>query len=216
VSIRNEDARLAMVSMRAGVCRWLATTACLIGLTVGAAPAGQAQPDDDVDNVAGAPVSADPLPPPAGDLRGNKPEADLPIPPKSTPFPDAGPILQSYQRQQPSEFFTASNEGVWFSTPLGLNCGIWDRGGFGCAGSIPGAPQGDTHIGWVTGNIVTRYDPLLSFQFPPGRAERMLPPRSYVEYNGTRCATMTDNSTYCAHGPYRFFITPTKTFLSPP
>lgn len=207
---------MARMRRSSHVHRLLATTACLVVWAVGLAPGGHAEPDDGADNVSGAPVSADPLPPPSGDLRGQKPPADLPIPPKATPFPDTDIILQSYQRHQPDEFFTASNEGVWFSTPLGLNCGIWDRGGFGCAGDIPGAPEGTTHIGWVTGNIVMRYDPLLSLQFPPGRAERVLPPRSYVEYNGTTCATTTDNSTYCVRGPFRFFVTPTRTFLSPP
>jgi hypothetical protein len=127
--------------------------------------------------------------------------------------------VRNFERRQPVEFFTASNEGVWFSTPLGLNCGIWDRGSFGCTGDIRGAPSGTTRIGWITGSIVTRYDaydPLLKLQFPPGRAERMLPPRSYVEYNGTRCVTTTDTSTYCTHGPFQFMVTPSRTFLSPP
>jgi hypothetical protein len=140
-----------------------------------------------------------------------------PSPP--SPYPDAAFITAFYERRQASEFFTASNEGVWFTTPLGLNCGIWDRGSFGCTGDIRGAPPGTTRIGWVNGNIVTRYDaydPLLSLQFPPGQAERPLPTRTYVEYNGTRCVTTVDTSTYCARGPFRFLVTPTKTFLSPP
>lgn len=114
------------------------------------------------------------------------------------------------------DYFTSSAGGVWFSTPLGLNCGIWDRGSFGCTGDIRGATSGTTNIGWVNGNIVTRHDPLLGVQFPPGRAERDLPPRSYIEYNGTRCTTMTDTSTYCSRGPFKFFVTPTRTYLSPP
>jgi hypothetical protein len=99
---------------------------------------------------------------------------------------------------------------------MGLNCGIWDRGSFGCSGDIHGAPPGTTHIGWMNGNVVTRYDWLLTFQFPPGRAERELAPRSYIQYNGTTCATMADASTYCSRGPYKFFVTATQTWLSPP
>lgn len=145
--------------------------------------------------------------------------ADTLSDPPPSPYPDHALILTSYDRRDPSEFFTASGAGVWFLSPLGLNCGIWDRGSFGCAGDIPGAPQGTSHIGWVNGNIVTRYDrfdPLLRFQFPSARAERALPPRSYVSYNGTTCTTMADTSIYCARRPFRFFITPTRTWLSPP
>lgn len=204
---------------RMRLCRWSATTALLIGVAVGAAPVGHAQPENDVDDLAGAASSDEPLPAPSGDLVGVKPPADTLPPPPATPYPDVGLIVRSYERRQPGEFFTASNEGVWFSTPLGLNCGIWDRGSFGCTGDIRGAPPGTTHIGWVNGNIVTRYDsydPLLPMQFPPGRAERMLPPRSFVEYNGTRCTTMADSSTFCARGSFQFLVTPTTTILSPP
>jgi hypothetical protein len=134
----------------------------------------------------------------------------------SSPYPSSYLILNYYDKVKYDDYFTHSAGGVWFSTPLGLNCGIWDRGSFGCTGDIRGAPPGTTNVGWVNGNIVTRYDWLLGVQFPPGRAERDLPTRSYIEYNGTRCATMADTSTYCARGPYRFFVTPTQTWLSPP
>jgi hypothetical protein len=193
------------------VFRWLAALACVIGVAVCTAPTGYAQPDE---------PSPDPL---AADAQPAAPAAPaIPADPGSslsTSYPDGDLILRSYDRRDPAEFFTASNEGVWFSTPLGLNCGIWDRGSFGCTGDIRGAPPGTTRIGWVNGNIVTRYDshdPLLRFQFPPGRAEQTLPPRSYVEYNGTTCATMADTSTYCKRGPFRFLVTPTHTVLSPP
>jgi len=132
------------------------------------------------------------------------------------PYPDANLIIRYYDSVRYDDYFTNSAGGVWFSTPLGLNCGIWDRGSFGCMGDIRGAPPGTTNIGWVNGNIVTRYDWLLGVQFPSGRAERELPPRSYIEYNGTRCATMADSSTFCSRGPYKFFVTPTQTWLSPP
>jgi hypothetical protein len=134
----------------------------------------------------------------------------------SSPYPSAYLILNYYDKVKYDDYFTSSAGGVWFSTPLGLNCGIWDRGSFGCTGDIRGAPPGTTNVGWVDGNIVTRYDWLLGVQFPPARAERDLLPRNYIEYNGTRCATMADSSTYCSRGPYRFFVAPTQTWLSPP
>ena len=137
-------------------------------------------------------------------------------PPRPNPFPNDNLIIRYYDLVHYDDYFTASAGGVWFSTPLGLNCGIWDRGSFGCTGDIRGAPPGTTNIGWVNGNIVTRYDWLLGVQFPPGQAERALDPRSYIEYNGTRCATMADSSTFCSRGPYKFYVTPTQTWLSPP
>lgn len=132
------------------------------------------------------------------------------------PFPDYKHIVRYYHEVKYDDYFTGSSGGVWFSTPLGLNCGIWDRGSFGCTGDIRGAPPGTTNIGWVNGNIVTRYDWLLGVQFPPGRAERDLPPSSYINYNGTVCATMADTSTYCRRGPYKFLVTQTRSWLAPP
>ncbi|MGV0739764.1 hypothetical protein ABQF35_25470 [Mycobacterium syngnathidarum] len=135
---------------------------------------------------------------------------------ESSPYPPTYLILDYYDKVKYDDYFTSNVGGVWFSTPLGLNCGIWDRGSFGCSGDIRGAPPGTNNIGWVNGNIVTRYDGLLAAQIPLGRAERELAPRTYIEYNGTRCATMADMSTYCSRGPFRFFVTPTRTWLSPP
>jgi hypothetical protein len=135
---------------------------------------------------------------------------------ETSPFPAAYFILNHYDKVKYDDYFTSSSGGVWFSTPLGLNCGIWDRGSFGCTGDIRGAPPGTTNVGWITGQIQARYDWALGLQFPPGRAERELPPRSFIEYNGTRCATMADSSTYCSRGQFRVFVTPTRTWLAPP
>lgn len=202
------------------VRRWSAALVLLAGTALSAAPIGSADPQDvgGYDDSQEA-LAADPLPPPSDDLAGEKPPGDSMPPIDPGPFPDVDLIVGFYDSRRASDFFTASNEGVWFSTPLGLNCGIWDRGSFGCTGDIRGAPPGTTRVGWVNGNIVTRYDafdPLLRFQFPPGRAEQPLPPRNYVDYNGTRCATMADGSTYCARGAFRFYLTADKTWLSPP
>lgn len=132
-----------------------------------------------------------------------------------SPYPAAYLILDYYEKVKYDDYFTTTSGGVWFSTPLGLNCGIWDRGAFACQGDIRGAP-GTTNVGWVSGQIRMRTDPGFIVLTPPGRAQRELPARSFIEYNGTRCATMADTSTYCSRGPFRFFITPTRTWLSPP
>lgn len=133
----------------------------------------------------------------------------------TSPYPPDYFLINYYDEVKYDDYFTSSSGGVWFSTPLGLNCGIWDRGAFGCTGDLPGAPD-MTNVGWVSGQIRMRTDSGFAFLTPPGRAERDLPPRSYIQYNGTRCATMADMSTYCSRGPFRFFITPTQTWLSPP
>ena len=135
----------------------------------------------------------------------------------TSPFPVTNLIINYYDKVKYDDYFTSSSGGVWFSTPLGLNCGIWDRGAFACTGDIRGAPDGSTNVvGWVSGQIRMRWDPSFTILMPPGRAERDLPPRTYIEYNGTRCATMVDTSTYCQRGPFRFFVTPTRTWLAPP
>ena len=133
----------------------------------------------------------------------------------TSPYPDDELIVTSYDRLDPGEFVVDGSPGIWFLSPTGLNCGIWYQGSFGCAGDIPGAPPGTTHIGWFNGNLVVRDDGGVAFQFPAGQAQQTLPPRSYVTYNGTTCVAMADTSTYCNRGPYRFFVTPTGTWLSP-
>jgi len=126
----------------------LAATACVIGLVLLASPAAHAEP-------AGGPSGG---PPPS-------------------PFPDANLILRYYDLVRYDDYFTDSVGGVWFSTPLGLNCGIWDRGSFGCTGDIRGAPAG-----YEQHRLDHRTDrtPLRpgtgSSVFPPGRAQRDLPP----------------------------------------
>ena len=93
----------------------------------------------------------------------------------------------------------------------------WDRGAFACTGDIRGAAEGSTNVvGWVSGQIRMRSDPSFTVLMPPGIAERDLPLRHFIEYNGTRCATMADTSTYCQRGAFRFFVTPTRTWLAPP
>jgi hypothetical protein len=135
----------------------------------------------------------------------------------NSPFPVTNLIINTYEKVKYDDYFTSSSGGVWFSTPLGLNCGIWDRGAFACTGDIRGAPEGSTNVvGWVSGQIRMRWDPSFTILMPPGRAERELPLRNYIEYNGTRCTTMADTSTYCQRGPFRFFVTTTRTWLAPP
>lgn len=190
--------------------RWLGIITMVLGVVLGTAPMGHAQPTSDGDQTGTDQT---------GEVQVQRPKEAEPTGADFSPFPEYEIILDSYTQRNPADFFTASHEGVWFMTPLGLNCGIWDRGSFGCTGDIRGAPPGTTEIGWQNGNIVTRYDandPLFRIKFAHGQAEQALPLRNYVSYNGTTCATMSDTSTYCVRGPFKFFVTPTRTWLSPP
>lgn len=72
----------------------------------------------------------------------------------------------------------------------------------------------DAHnIAWYNGNRGVHYGWTAAIQFPAGRAQQTLPPRSYVTYESTTCATTPDSSTYCEHGDFRFLITPTQTWF---
>ncbi|MFC3774133.1 hypothetical protein [Mycolicibacterium holsaticum] len=105
--------------------------------------------------------------------------------------------------------------GYWFTTAQGLNCGIWFRGSFGCSGDIPGAPAGVHQIGWITGDTKAHYDWTLAVRFPQGpRGSAAIPPLSFIDVEGTKCATTVDYDTYCERGPARFLITATHTWLS--
>lgn len=131
-----------------------------------------------------------------------------------TPYPTADLILTNYHRVAPEDYFIPGNYGVYFLSPTGLNCGIWLWGSFGCTGDLPGAPPGVNRIGWFNGEQRVHYDWTVAIQFPNTQAFNVLPPQSYIVWNETMCATMTDSSTYCKRGGNRFFITPRGTYLN--
>lgn len=139
--------------------------------------------------------------------------ADPPDASPPNPFPDIAEIAAWYDQLPPEDFLIPDHPDVWFLTPSGLNCGIWFWGGFGCSGDIPGAPPGDTHIAWFNGNRAVHHGWTAAIQFPPGQAVRTLPPRSYVTYNSTTCATTPEGYTYCRHGEFKLLITPQGTWF---
>lgn len=139
--------------------------------------------------------------------------ADPPADPPANRFPDIDYISAWYNRMEPDAFVAAGYPGVWFLTPSGLSCGIWDRGGFGCSGDIPGAAPGDNHIAWFNGNRAVHHGWTAAMQFPAGQADQTLPPRSYLTYNSTTCAITPDSNTYCSHGEFKFLITPAGTWF---
>jgi hypothetical protein len=130
----------------------------------------------------------------------------------TSPYPDLGVITQYYTQLPPEQFFIPGHYGVWFLTPTGINCGIWDRGGFGCSGDIPGAPPGVSQIGWFNGNRAVHYGWTADIQFRRGQAQIPLPPRSYVTFNETTCVVTSDSNTYCTHGAFRFIMSAVGTW----
>lgn len=135
-------------------------------------------------------------------------------PEESVPQAEPWPNIRYYDRLDPNAFVLPG--GIWFRAPTGQSCGIWGLGNFGCAGPIPGAPAGTTHIGWIDGDRAVHYDWSMAVRFPPTQAQQPLPPRSSITHQGTTCAVTPDNFTYCERGPLRFLIEPTRTWLSPP
>jgi hypothetical protein len=129
------------------------------------------------------------------------------------PFPDMGHVFAWYDEFESDSLFLADRPGVWFLSPTGLNCGIWDRGSFGCTGNVPGASPGGDHIAWFNGNRSVHYGWTAAIQFPAGQAAVTLPPRSYVTYNSTTCAVKPDSSVYCGHGEFKFLMTATETWF---
>lgn len=132
------------------------------------------------------------------------------------PAPDPFPDLTYYEELDADAFRVPNNDGVWFLSPTGQNCGIWGWGSFGCAGNVPGAPPGTSHIGWIDGDRAVHYDWSVGVRFPGTRAHRPLPPHNYIKWEGTTCAVTRDDRTYCERGPLRFVIEPTRTWLSAP
>lgn len=104
--------------------------------------------------------------------------------------------------------------GYWFVTAQGLDCGIWFRGSFGCAGDIPGMQPGIHEIGWITGDTRVHYDWTLAARFPATRGSVSIPALTYISVGGTKCGTTLDGSTYCEHGPYRMLIAQTHAWLN--
>ena len=160
-----------------------------------------------------------PLPPPPEPLAAEQPAPPPPPPDAQAPAPEPEepnpwPDIRYYDKLNANIF--ALPGGVWFLAPAGQTCGIWGRGNFGCTGDIPGAQPGVRHIGWINGDRAVHYDWSMAVRFPGTQAQQSLPPRSFIEHEGTKCAVTPDNRTYCERGPMKFVIEPTKTWLSAP
>jgi len=113
------------------------------------------------------------------------------------PYPDT----THYTRVSDLEKYKVVDEdGIWFTTPLGLTCGIGDDGSYGCSGVLPGAPFGDNEVGWFPGDSFPRLYHADELRFNSGRSQAILIGEAYVDYRGSRCAVSSDSLVYCIHG----------------
>jgi len=137
---------------------------------------------------------------------------------RPSPYPDLRYFTEidaaPYAQSDPPGASLPDQPGYWFTTAQGLSCGIWFRGSFGCAGDIPGAPAGVHQIGWITGDTRVHYDWTLAIRFPQPHGTLTIPPLTFIQTEGTSCATTVDGSTYCERGPWRLLITATQTWLN--
>lgn len=134
--------------------------------------------------------------------------------PQKNPYPDTS----KYAKLDFEGFRIADKPGLWFSTPFGLDCGIWEDSSFGCTGTIPGARRRQPD--WlVQGDSSAHFDNTGQPRFSSGQAQRVLPANNYIELGSTRCATTPENNVYCTGGgnyasyTNQFMVSPGKTWL---
>jgi hypothetical protein len=117
--------------------------------------------------------------------------------PAKPPYPDTA----QYQRVVGLEKFKViDHDGLWFTTPEGLYCGIGDDGSYGCSGNLPGAPPGENEVGWFPGDPFPRLYHTDKPRFASGTRQMVLVGQTYVEYRGSRCAVTKESGVYCIHG----------------
>lgn len=111
------------------------------------------------------------------------------------------PDTSDYQAVSSREIYRVVDEdGVWFTSALGVRCGIKDDGSFGCAGPLPGAPAGENEVAWFSGDPFPRLYATAQPQFDSGAGQGILLGLTYIEYRGSRCSASRESSIYCVHG----------------
>lgn len=120
--------------------------------------------------------------------------------PAQSPYPD----ITQYQRVTDLEKFkVVDRDGIWFTTLVGLYCGLGEDGSYGCSGDLPGAPAGANEVGWFPGEPFPRLYHADKPRFASGTRQMILVAQTYVEYRGSRCAVTHDSGIYCMHGDDR-------------
>lgn len=111
------------------------------------------------------------------------------------------PDTSDYQSVSSREIYRVVDEdGVWFTSALGVHCGIKDDGSFGCAGALPGVRAAENEVAWFSGDPFPRLYATVQPQFDSGAGQTILLGLTYIEYRGSRCSASRESSIYCIHG----------------
>jgi hypothetical protein len=106
--------------------------------------------------------------------------------PTEPPPPPPPPNVNAYAPVKPSDFAVLANTAYAFTTPDGLTCMLQRSGGYGCSGSIPGAPEGANlvsgRIGGVPGFAATGGNP-----FANAGDVKPLPANSRLSFQTLSC-----------------------------
>ena len=122
-------------------------------------------------------------------------------PVSAVPAPSPYPDTTKYERVVDLEKYDVTDEeGIWFTTPVGLECGIGEDGSYGCSGNLPGTPPGENEVGWFPGDDFPRLYHTDEPRFASGVRQQIVKLQTYVEYRGSRCAVTFEAAIYCIHG----------------
>lgn len=114
-----------------------------------------------------------------------------------TPYPDTTQYVNAGSLQK---FKVVDKDGVWFTTPIGLRCGIGADGSYGCSGPLPGAPPDKNEIGWFPEDPFPRLYHTDEPKFDSGIKQNVLRVRTVLVYRGSECAITDDIGVYCING----------------
>ncbi|MBI3216229.1 MAG: hypothetical protein HYZ38_20625 [Mycobacterium sp.] len=131
-------------------------------------------------------------------LTGTMPFAS---PAQAAPVSDPYPDTSGYRPVSSTWIYRVVNEdGVWFTSPVGVRCGIADDGSYGCSGALPGVSAGENEVAWFVGDPFPRLYHSEEPRFSSPAAQTLLRERMSIEYRGSRCSTTRDSGIYCIHG----------------
>ncbi|MGE2713037.1 hypothetical protein ACQI4L_03155 [Mycolicibacterium litorale] len=111
------------------------------------------------------------------------------------------PDVTNYQSVSSREIYRVVDRyGLWFTSPIGIPCGIHDDGSYGCAGNLPGVDGGENEVAWFVGDPFPRLYATSQPQFDSGAGQTILTGLLFIEYRGSRCSVSRESSVYCIHG----------------
>ncbi|MDR3655971.1 MAG: hypothetical protein P4L48_09940 [Mycobacterium sp.] len=135
--------------------------------------------------------------------------------PTSSPYPDTA----HYRPDEDLVKYQAiDQDGLWFTTPLGLYCGISEDGSYGCSGKLPGVPADTNEIAWFTGDPFPRLYHTDQPRFNSDAGQTILNGQTYIDYRGVRCAITFESALYCIHGSdpdSQFMVSSGATYRGP-